>query len=170
MTRSRPATYVTPTEDRFRALFARHYPAVYGYAARRVGASDAEDVAGEVFTIAWRRLRSVPDGDESLLWLYGVARRVVANSERARRRRERLDALVARAGVPVVPAADAGGSVLSALDDLSEADKEILCLAAWEGLGPGEMGAVVGCSANAAAVRLHRARRRLAEALEGDTP
>ena len=52
--------------------------------------------------------------------------------------------------------------------DSSEADREILLLAAWEGLTTGEIGTVLGCSPNTAAVRLHRARRRLDDAMEGE--
>ena len=82
-------------EARFNALFARHYPAVYGYAVRRVGRDEAGDAAAEVFTVAWRRLGRVPAEPETLPWLYGVARRVVANQERAARRRLRLEARAA---------------------------------------------------------------------------
>jgi RNA polymerase sigma-70 factor (ECF subfamily) len=150
-------------------MFARHHPAVYGYAARRVGRIDASDVAAETFTVAWRRLRRVPEEPDTLPWLYGVARNVVANLQRSRRRAGRL---VARAAdeARTRPSVDADAEVLAALGTLRDDDREILLLAAWEGLTATQIGAALGCSPNAAAVRLHRARSRLTAAMEGETP
>ncbi len=55
--------------------------------------------------------------------------------------------------------------MLWALGELREEDREILRLGAWEGLTHREIGRILGCSANAAKIRLHRARRRLAAQL-----
>ncbi|MBM3695867.1 MAG: sigma-70 family RNA polymerase sigma factor [Actinobacteria bacterium] len=157
-------------EARFNALFARHYPAVFGYAARRVGRDEAGDAAAEVFTVVWRRLGRVPAEPETLPWLYGVTRKVVANQERAARRRLRLQARTAALPAGAVPPPGTTGlEVEAALLRLAAADREILRLAAWEELQPAEMAAVLGCSANAAAVRLHRARQRLAGELSPET-
>src|SRR5256714_3503213 len=76
--------------ERFRSLYEANYHLILGYALRRADAADAADVVAETFTTAWRRLRDVPDGEEARLWLYGVARRVLANQRRAERRRLRL--------------------------------------------------------------------------------
>lgn len=153
---------ITP-EDTFRGIFSTHYGSVFAYAARRLGWDAAGDVAAEVFTVAWRKVRTVPPGPDTLPWLYAVARRVVANQMRSQRRRERLDAKVAT--MPRDAGTDDDPSDLDgALRRLSQADREILMLAAWEGLTPAEMGRALGCSAGAAAVRLHRARTRLSEA------
>jgi len=157
-------------EARLSTLFARYYPAVFGYAARRVGRDEAADAAAEVFTVAWRRLGRVPSEPEALPWLYGVARRVVANQERAANRRLRLEARLAAGGAAAV--AGPGPTVVdveAALRRLGRADREVLRLAAWEELQPAEIAAVLGCSANAAAVRLHRARQRLAGELSPET-
>ncbi|MEX0825440.1 MAG: sigma-70 family RNA polymerase sigma factor [Acidimicrobiia bacterium] len=162
MTASRIGTRGLPSEEEFRNLFSRHYGAVFAYAARRVGWDEAGDAAAEVFTIAWKKIRSVPDGSEALPWLYGVARRVVSNQRRSLQRRERLDAKVAR--LPERRVEHDPVDFDSALASLDDDDREVLMLAAWEGLNPEEMGRVFGCSANAASVRLHRARGRLAEA------
>ena len=164
MTDFRQQAAGTTPEERFRALFARHYPAVFRYAGRRLGREEAADAAAEAFTVAWRKIAHVPPEPETLPWLYGVARRVVANAERGRRRRERLAARAAGDAVEAAPPADPAG-VLSALAGLRPDDRELLRLAAWEGLDPREMGLVLGCSPNAAAIRLHRARRRLEEAM-----
>lgn len=160
----RQAAGTTP-EERFRALFARHYPEVFRYAGRRLGREEAADAAAEAFTVAWRKIAHVPPEPETLPWLYGVARRVVANAERGRRRRERLAVRAAGDTTEASAGADTT-ALLSALAGLRPDDREVLRLAAWEGLDPREMGLVLGCSPNAAAIRLHRARRRLEEAMD----
>lgn len=150
----------------FREVFGRHYGAIYGYAARRLGRDDAADAAAEVFTVVWRRIRTVPDEPETLPWLYGVARKVVANQQRGRRRRERLEA---KALAEPVRRLDSGPDDLDgALAALRESDREVLMLVAWEGLGPNALAKALGCSQNAAVVRLHRARARLAAALDDE--
>ena len=61
------------------------------YVLRRVErAEDAGDVVAETFLVAWRRMDKVPAGDEARLWLYGVARRQLANQRRGELRRSRL--------------------------------------------------------------------------------
>lgn len=150
-------------EETFKGLFSRYYGPIYAYCARRIGRNDAADAASEVFTVAWRRIRRVPDEPETLPWLYGVARNVVRNERRSQNRQRRLDARAAAQADPGVgfhhPA-----SLEPVLDALRDDDREILMLAAWEGLGPDDLGAVLGCSANTASVRLHRARARLSDA------
>jgi RNA polymerase sigma-70 factor (ECF subfamily) len=44
-------------------------------------------------------------------------------------------------------------------------NREILLLVAWEDLDPSSAAAALGCSRATFAVRLHRARRRLASAM-----
>lgn len=149
-------------EDIFRGLFAEHYGAVFAYCARRLGGDDAADAAADVFTVAWRRIRRVPGKPKTLPWLYGVARNVVANHRRSRRRRERLDARLGAAAA--YSWTDQPGGLDGVLASLGADDREILMLAAWEGLGPEDLGRTLGCSASAASVRLHRARNRLSAA------
>src|SRR3954468_13578086 len=77
--------------DRFRVMYDANYHRLLGYAVRRTETEqDAADVVAETFTTAWRRLDDVPPGDEARQWLYGVARRALANQRRSERRRERL--------------------------------------------------------------------------------
>jgi RNA polymerase sigma-70 factor (ECF subfamily) len=153
--------------DRLEVLFEAHHRTVLAYAARRSPTlTDAEDVVAEVFLVAWRRLEAVPDGDEALPWLLGVARRTIANQRRGlfRRRRlqERLETTVERP----LPAAPTGAEpALEALSRLSKSDQELLRLVAWEELSHAEIAAILGISINAAAIRLHRARARFEEAL-----
>ncbi len=155
-------------EERFRAAFAAHYPAVYGYAARRVGRDEAANLAAETFTVVWRKMHALPDEPDTLPWLYAVARRVLANTLRSRRRRARLAARAAATLADRPPPYELDTDLAEALGRLSTSDREILLLAAWEGLDPTGLGHVLGCSPNTAAVRLHRARRRLDHAVHDE--
>jgi RNA polymerase sigma factor (sigma-70 family) len=152
--------------ERFEQIYRANYEAILGYARRRTAPDEAADILAETFLVAWRRLDSVPDGEAARLWLYGTARRVLANHERARRRRGRLDARLREAReVTAEPSGDRA-TLAAAFGRLSEQEREVLSLAGWEGLDAKQIGAVLGCSANAARIRLHRARRRLAGELE----
>lgn len=153
----------------FEALYRRHAPRVLAYVRRRIDDPEsAADVAAEVFTVAWRRLADVPE--PALPWLLGVARRQLANHHRARRRRL---ALVHRiAGEPARPVANTptiGDTQLAtALGSLSSEDTELLLLIGWDGLRPAEAAEVLGMGAATVRTRLHRARRRLDEALQSE--
>jgi len=161
-------------EDWLTDLFGRHSGAVLAYARRRVDtAEDAEDVVVEVFCTAWRRRDSVPD--EALPWLYATAANVIAHVIRSEGRRTRLGAKLATVRTlrdaptdpadGLVEAIAARETVAAALDDLAEADAELLRLWAWEQLEPTEIAEVLGCSPGTARTRMHRARTRLRAAL-----
>ncbi|HYH91614.1 MAG TPA: sigma-70 family RNA polymerase sigma factor [Candidatus Saccharimonadales bacterium] len=157
---------------RFDELFTEFQRPVLAYAMRRTQTlADAEDVAAETFTIAWRKVASIPL-DEPLPWLYAVARRVLANHRRGLGRRERLAALlrVDDVATPVRAGDDLDGPAFAALASLSPADQEVLRLVAWEELGNQQIAAVLGITANAVAIRLHRARARFADALAKGIP
>ena len=69
---------------RFEALFQAHHRRVLAYALRRSSReADAEDVVADTYAVAWRRIADIPDGDDALPWLLGVARRVSANQHRS---------------------------------------------------------------------------------------
>lgn len=161
-----------PEHDRFKAMYDQHYPAVLRYAARRVGAEAARDIAADTFLTAWRRLDRVPPG-QPLPWLYATARRCLANELRRRDRRERLDSRI-RAEATRGP--DVAGpepservadrlAVLTALATLRPNDQEALRLIEWEQLDVAAAAQVMGYSAATFRVRLHRARRRFARVL-----
>jgi RNA polymerase sigma-70 factor (ECF subfamily) len=150
--------------ERFEALFGRYYGAVLRYAVRRVGVDTAGEIVSETFLTAWRRLADVPDN--ALPWLYGTARRIVANEVRRRDRSLRLGQRLANER-PAIAGDDAGLldealRVQAAIEALGRRDQEVVRLAAWEQLGPADAAAVLGCTTGAYKVRLHRARRRLA--------
>ncbi|MFI9593496.1 RNA polymerase sigma factor [Nonomuraea sp. NPDC052265] len=158
---------------RFEELYTEHYEAVSGYVRRRTDdPHDVADVIAETFTTAWRRLGDVPAGDHARLWLYGVARRTLANQRRGESRRAalttRLRTELEEWTDPLVEAAPE--TARAAFMRLSADDREVLSLVAWEGLGNAELAQVLGCSRLAVRQRLHRARKRLATELAADDP
>jgi RNA polymerase sigma-70 factor (ECF subfamily) len=155
---------------RLEVLFGQHASAVRAYALRRANAASADEAVSEVFVIAWRRLEDVPA--DALPWLLACARRVLANQRRAGRRRVALAERLNGYGLSAVDHAGVDGAGIAddalalALTTLSDDDRELLRLIAWEELEPARAAQVLGCSRRTLAVRLHRARRRLAAALE----
>jgi RNA polymerase sigma-70 factor, ECF subfamily len=149
---------------RFEALYAEHAPAVARYARRRTDEQTAADVVSEVFVVAWRRFDDVPE--DALPWLLGCARRVLWHHLRAEQRRGRLLERLKSAAPRGVVSLELPDSVLACgLAVLSERDREVLLLTAWEGLTTDQAARVLGCSSQAFRVRSHRARQRLADAM-----
>jgi RNA polymerase sigma factor (sigma-70 family) len=154
-------------EERFNDLHERHFEAIRRYAFRRSPAL-ADDIVSETFLVAWRRLDDIPD--DARPWLFGVARNVRLNLQRSTRRQDAVaQRLTAEVPASAQKEAEAlGDAVEAALSALSERDREILLLHAWEGLDRSEIAAVLRCSVANVSVRLHRARARFARALALD--
>jgi RNA polymerase sigma factor (sigma-70 family) len=155
-------------EERFGALFGATHVALLAYAVRRVAdPADAADVVAETFLVAWRRLDDVPSGVEARLWMFGVARRVIANHYRGERRRNALaDRLRDNLQQGVTPLElHEPSPVQVAMLRLGEEDRELLRLVAWEELAREEIAVTMGLSRGAVRVRLHRARARLKQAM-----
>jgi RNA polymerase sigma-70 factor (ECF subfamily) len=147
-------------EKRFREVFA-HLGAITAYARRR-GSRDADGIAAEAMSIAWRRLADVPR-DDPLPWLYATARNLLLAERRAASR------TVQGGPEPSVPAPEpdeVDPQLDRALRSLSPADRESLLLIAWEDLAPVQAARALGIQPTAFRVRLLRARRRLRAALE----
>ena len=144
-------------------LYGRHAAAVHAYALRRVDRATADEVVAETFVVAWRQLDRIPP--EPLPWLYGVARRVIANQMRGANRRAAL--LGRLSSQPVIADLEMPMSeTLQQLQRLGARDREVLLLVAWEGLSQAQAAEVLGCSNVAVRVRLHRARSRLRDLLD----
>jgi RNA polymerase sigma-70 factor (ECF subfamily) len=156
---------------RFERIYTSHYDAVLRYCLRRTDQEQALDAAAETFTVAWRRRNDMPE-DGPLPWLYGVARKVIANQRRSRDRQYRVasrlravDQTAWSDPEPQVVRSEEEREVLAALDRLRPAEQEIIRLAGWEDLTRDEVGMAVGCSPNAATKRLNRALDHLAREL-----
>ncbi len=164
--------------EEFRDLFDCHLDPVWRFARRRCGsAADADDIAAETFAVAWRRRDDLPPTDDVGLWLFGVARRVLANQRRSVERQERLHLRLASvaatersAGDPAVAGADLDHPLADALARLDPDDRELLLLRAWDGLRVQDIAVLLECTPNAASIRLHKARRHLASLLEPKEP
>jgi RNA polymerase sigma-70 factor (ECF subfamily) len=158
---------VSDSPDDFERVFNDCYEPVLRYVARRVPRDAVQDVVSETFLIAWRRHGE--ERGEPLPWLLGIARRVAATQRRGSARREALSERL-RAERPLPEPArgvEASDPRLSqALACLPERDREALVLIAWDGLDHRTAAQVMGCTTGSLTVRLHRARRRLAKALQ----
>jgi RNA polymerase sigma-70 factor (ECF subfamily) len=160
-----------PREAHFERLYALGRDPLARYLARRAAPDSVEDLFAEVMTVAWRRLADVPP-DGELPWLFGVARRVLANHRRSQTRfgrlleRLKLTTPGIDPGQPAIAGRDP--DVSSAMDRLPPTDAEVLRMWAWEELAPGEIALALGITPNAASIRLHRAKGRLRELLEAE--
>lgn len=151
--------------DRFEEVAPGLIEPLRRFLARRTDPATAEDVLAETLLVCWRRIEDLPD--EPLPWVYGVARNCLRNAERATRRQERVAARIMAVDPPREAAPEPEGDVRvrEAVARLRPADAELLRLWAWEQLEPAEIAVVLGITANAASVRLHRARARLEDEL-----
>lgn len=148
--------------ERFEEIYGVYRGRVEAYVRRRAPADLVDDVVADVFVVCLRRIDDVPT--TPLPWLYGVARKTLANERRRRARTTPAEPSIGRDPEPL------GDSALAAaFAALGENDREILRLIAWEGFSPGEAAIVLGCSRVTTRVRYHRAKARLAAHLEEKT-
>jgi RNA polymerase sigma factor (sigma-70 family) len=167
--------------ERFAELFERYFPALHGYASRRLDGAGGDDVASETFLIAFRqRERFDPARGSVRAWLYGIATNLI----RARRRDEAQGYLAyARAAArppddPMheeqttdrVAAAAARAGIVAALADLSDGDRDAVLLVVWGELSHEEAAAALGVPLGTVGSRLHRARRKIRAALDDTDP
>ena len=154
---------------RFAQLYERYYRPIRDFCARRVPRDTVDDAVADTFLTVWRCLDDVPTGEAALIWVYGVAHRVVGHHRRGLARRSRLHERMRT--VAYRPAAGADDAVvdgvesrriLAALDRLGDTDADVLRLVTWEELPVASAAAVLGIEPDTARQRLHRARRNLA--------
>lgn len=154
-------------QDSFLALHEGFKPRVLGYVRRRISSNaTAEEIAADVFRIAWQKREAVPD--PSIGWLLKVARNLIGNEYRSRARASQLqDRLRDSERLRSQGSADDGtrAVIAATLGRLRDKDREILLLAYWEDLTMSEVAEVLSCTEAAARVRLHRARNSFEQAL-----
>lgn len=152
--------------DRFEEIAPSLVEPLRRYLARRTDPDTAEDVLAETMLVCWRRIDEVRD--LPVAWAYGVARHCLHNAQRARRRQERVAGRIAAIDPPATTVPGPGerdDDLHEALAALRPDDAELLRMWAWEQLTPAEIATALGISANAASIRLHRARGRLRDRL-----
>jgi RNA polymerase sigma-70 factor (ECF subfamily) len=159
-------------DARFSSLFVTYYDDVLGYCVRRTDRAEADDIASEVFAVAWRRIDDL-EWETAKPWLFGIARRILANNQRSVLRRGRLREKVSGLAPEspdtpevVVIRREQDQEVIAALSSLQDSDSAILTLSGWEQLSAPEIAIVLNISTSAAEQRLHRAKQRFTKALE----
>ena len=161
------------SEDRFRSLFQDNYRALALYGKRRgLSGQDSDDLIASIFEVVWRRIGDVPEGDEAVLWLYGVAFNQLRNARRSSRRARRLTSRLSVAAFmppPTDPEDLSVETIIDALESLSAQDREVLILFVGEGLTAAQASIVLGCAEVTARSQLFRARTRLAGVLGLDS-
>jgi RNA polymerase sigma factor (sigma-70 family) len=163
-------------EETFTAVFDRHFGAVHGYVARRLGRDVADDVAAETFLTAFRlQDRFDTSRGDRLAWLYGIAtnlirrhRRDEVRGYRAMARLEPVDAVASHDErvVTRVNAEQLRGALARALAGLSAGDRDVLLLIALAGLTYEQVADALGISYGTVCSRLNRARRKVRAALQ----
>ena len=167
----------------FGHVFERHWDAVFRFFERRLGPGPAEDLASEVFRIAYERREGYDTRDSASCrpWLYGIAANLALKE---RRRFARHLAAVARAArfgeagsadhAPAVAARldsrETWSRVKTALVAIDDPSREMLLLVAWEGLSYQDLSEAFEIPIGTVRSRLHRARARLRNLLTADTP
>ncbi len=144
--------------QRFEQIYSEHHQAVRAYVSRRAPEAVVDDVVSDTFLVCLRKIDRVPA--EPLPWLYAVARKTLANERRKRARVTHGHDMSSGEPAPV-----GDGALADAFNALSDRDREVLRLVAWEGLSLADAATVLGCSAVACRVRYHRAKSRLASRL-----
>lgn len=159
-----------PAHDQswFEALFREHSPAIVRFLWRRGAGEEAEDLASEVFVTAWRKRDDIPD-DVPLAWLYKTAGLTLSNWYRKKKAApmgENQDFLESQSAIDPAVSAVEDDQMRRALQELSERDREVLILHAWDGLDGDALAEYLGISRGGADAALSRARSRLEAALE----
>ena len=149
--------------DAFRSLYRAHHGRVCAYLAHRTETGAVEDLAAEVFLVAWRRQHEMPA--HVLPWLLNIAGKCLADQRRASgRRRALVEALVpgeaATTEETLVQEAQRR-AIVAALGAVDDEQRELLLLRHWDGLAPRDIARVLELNRVAARARLHRATRRL---------
>jgi RNA polymerase sigma factor (sigma-70 family) len=125
--------------DRFESCFREHHARLLAFAMRRVSSREAaEDVVADTFAVVWRRRDCVPD-DAVLPWLYAIAANVIASQYRSTRRDLDLDLRLAHEASARKPDSDPTELLAlretfsNAFANLTEQEREVLRLVAWDG-------------------------------------
>jgi RNA polymerase sigma-70 factor (ECF subfamily) len=158
---------------KFELVYSGYFHEIALYVARRVAPDEVDDVVAKVFMVAWRRLEQLPAPPEDRLWLFGVARRCVANHVRSAIRRTRLQSKLEHEDAPARSVSLATDPrvdlVVAAMEKLKALDREALRLVLWDELTQAQAATVLGCSENAFEIRYRRARKSVRDAVEGSS-
>lgn len=152
-------------------LYHQYKRRVFGMAHRIVGASDAEEVAQEVFVRIFRALATFR-GDSALsTWIYRLTvNAALSHLAKRGRRNEVGDDGLGDVPAPPVAERDPGlaARIEAALARLPAGYRAILVLHDVEGLSHEECAAILDCRVGTCKSQLHKARARMRELLGPD--
>ena len=139
--------------ERVRRLVEANVDDLFAYFARRVRVrDDAADLIGETMLVVWRRSADVPTDDTAArMWMFGIARRVLMNHERGRRRRSALADRVSDRLVDDLasgPTVDDFDELRTAVHALPPKQREVVLLVYGEGFTLAEASTVMRASAS----------------------
>jgi RNA polymerase sigma factor (sigma-70 family) len=164
----------------FAAVFDRHAAHIHRYLARRLGKDAADDLVAETFLIAFgKREQYDAKYSDARPWLYGIATNLVGQRRRVEVREYRLrDAVGPQPAVEShaervaaqVTAQAMNGLLATALAEISQGDRDVLLLIAWEGLSYDEVAAALAIPIGTVRSRLNRARKKVRHVLGKSDP
>ena len=159
----------------FAELYDRHERVVFRYAARRVGASEADDIASETFLVAFTRRRDFTGSENARPWLLGIATTLMRQHARteAKAWRGMLASDLARTDIDQFEAADArldakrlARRLGNALARLPTGDRDALLLHTFGDLDHEGISEALSIPVGTVRSRLNRVRRKLRAAIE----
>ena len=159
----------THARYRFEMLVADVFEPLQRYLGRRLPADQVDDVLSDTLLVMWRRLDDIPR-DAVLPWCYSVARQSLANHRRSNRRRLALTERLQAQPKPVHGSEPEDPELEAALTKLSDSDRELIRLWAWEQLEPREISVVTGLTTNAVSLRLTRAKKKIEREMARQNP
>ena len=161
----------------FEALVKRYRKRIYALALHMTrSASEADDIAQEVFLKAYRALPQFEGRSQFFTWVYRmtVNRSLNARRDRMRRGEDTLDDPRLELAVAVDARNNPSGAaelrqtyarLLQALDQLPSEMRTTVILVSLQGMSHGEAGVIQNVTEGTIAWRMHEARRRLHEAM-----
>jgi RNA polymerase sigma-70 factor (ECF subfamily) len=161
----------------FELLIRRYNQRLFRVVRGRLRDDDeAEEAVQEAWVSAWRRLSTFSGRSVFAAWMTRIARRAAGQVALRRTRAEELARGASRERQDAAPGADPGGDevreprelrllIERSLAALPETQRIVFALRVVEGLTTAEVAEALGLNESAVKVRLHRARRRLADEL-----
>lgn len=157
--------------EAFAPIYERYVERIYAYCARRVSQEEAEDLTSLVFARALTSLHDFRGGSVGA-WLFTIAHNVVVNHYRDRRSHVPLEKVLMPDEHPAlldqVIATDEHKTVRTLISRLPLREQDILLMKLVGELNASEIGALVGKSAGAVRIELHRIIERLRSAMSAE--
>ena len=160
----------------FRQVYEAYRDRIYAFCRHMSGDPDnAEDLAQDVFVSAFGNIGSFRGEAAFGTWLYRIAvNRCAAESRKHTQSFQSFEALEEIDAAPAAPGPspedlvvrkELSGRVQAAVTALPSNLRLLFVLGTLEGMRYREIGEIVGCSEDAVKMRVHRARKRVRDAI-----